>query len=64
MCRGPNARVNYGVCLSQLLRMSPQVPMEDRPAWERNLHGPALVQAFQRECHIVRKVLDGDLIKV
>ena len=48
----------------QLLKMPPAAPLHHEPLWSRGLHGPELVQAFKHECHVVRKGLDGDLIKV
>lgn len=44
--------------------MPHEAALKDTPLWDRGLSGSAFVQAFQNECHIVRKGLDGDLLKV
>lgn len=49
--------------LYELLRMPHEAALKDTPLWDRGLSGSAFVQAFQNECHIVRKGLDGDLLK-
>lgn len=50
---------------SQLMRMSEDAPLQRAPLWERqDLSPTALVREFLRECRIVRKGLDGSLIKV
>lgn len=52
------------VCV-QLLRTSQDKPLNGRPLWERSdLDGQQLVNEFQRECHVVRRSIDGDLVKV
>ena len=49
----------------QLLRTSEDKPLNGRPLWERSdLKASQLVNEFQRECHVVRRSIDGDLVKV
>ena len=49
----------------QLLRTSEDKPLNGRPLWERSdLEAGQLVNEFQRECHVVRRSIDGDLAKV
>ena len=49
----------------QLLRTSEDKPLNGRPLWERSdLEAGLLVNEFQRECHVVRRSIDGDLVKV
>ena len=49
----------------QLLRTSEDKPLNGRPLWERSdLDVAQLVNEFQRECHVVRRSIDGDLVKV
>jgi hypothetical protein len=49
----------------QLMRMSEDGPLQPTPLWERqDLSPSSLVREFLRECRIVRKGLDGSLIKV
>ena len=55
------------VCL-QLLRMDPHHhgPLHGPALWsdEAGLSDDALIAQFQRECHVVRKGLEGDLAKL
>lgn len=49
----------------QLLRTSEDKPLNGRPLWERSdLEPSQLVNEFERECHVVRRSIDGDLVKV
>ena len=49
----------------QLLRTSEDQPLNRRPLWDRSdLDASHLVNEFQRECHVVRRSIDGDLVKV
>ena len=48
----------------QLMRMAEGAPLGRRPLWERgDLSREALVLEYLRECRIVRKGLDGNLLK-
>lgn len=48
----------------QLLRTSKDKPLHKRPLWERpDLDHAQLISEFQRECHVVRRSIDGDLVK-
>ncbi|KAK9815940.1 hypothetical protein WJX72_012313 [[Myrmecia] bisecta] len=47
-----------------LIRLSEDSPLQQTPLWERSELPPThLVNEFQRECRIVRKGVEGDLIK-
>lgn len=49
----------------QLLRTSEDKPLNGRPLWERSdLDAAQLVNEFQKECHVLRRSIDGDLVKV
>jgi hypothetical protein len=49
----------------QLLRASDDAPLHPTPLWARSqLADSQLVQEFRRECRVVRKGMDGDLVKV
>lgn len=50
----------------QLLRTQEDGPLNKTPLWERDdLASPEeLIREFQRECRLVRKGVDGDLVKV
>ena len=49
----------------QLLRTSEDKPLNGRPLWERSdLDAGQLVTEFQKECHVLRRSIDGDLVKV
>ncbi|KAA6417525.1 MAG: 2-phosphoglycerate expressed [Trebouxia sp. A1-2] len=46
----------------ELLRTSKDKPLHQRPLWERpDLDHAQLISEFQRECHVVRRSIDGDL---
>ncbi|KAL0041761.1 hypothetical protein WJX79_003730 [Trebouxia sp. C0005] len=48
----------------ELLRTSKDKPLHQRPLWERpDLDHAQLISEFQRECHVVRRSIDGDLVK-
>lgn len=48
----------------QLLRTSDDKPLHGQPLWERSDLDPGqLINEFQRECHVVRRSIDGDLVK-
>ena len=50
--------------LPQLLRQSEDSPLHSQPLWLRpELNQATLIQEFRRECHIVRRALEGDLNK-
>ena len=49
----------------QLLRTAEGKPLSDKQLWQRSdLDAGQLVNEFQRECHVVRRSIDGDLVKV
>jgi hypothetical protein len=49
----------------QLLRAGGDSPLHGTPLWRRpGLSDAALVAEFRREARVVRKGMDGDLIKV
>ena len=51
--------------VAQLLRTSHDKPLNGQPLWERSdLDRKQLVREFQKECHVVRRSIDGDLVKV
>lgn len=53
------------VHVMQLLRTAEGMPLSDKPLWQRSdLDAGQLVNEFQRECHVVRRSIDGDLVKV
>lgn len=55
----------HAVVALQLLRTSEDKPLNGRPLWERSdLDAGQLANEFQRECHVVRRSIDGDLVKV
>ncbi|DBA83828.1 TPA: hypothetical protein ACH3X1_006347 [Trebouxia sp. C0004] len=48
----------------ELLRTSKDKPLHQRPLWERpDLRHAQLITEFQRECNVVRRSIDGDLVK-
>ncbi|KAL3138879.1 hypothetical protein ABBQ32_005706 [Trebouxia sp. C0010 RCD-2024] len=48
----------------ELLRTSEDKPLNGRPLWERSdLDAAQLVNEFQKECHVLRRSIDGDLVK-
>ena len=49
----------------QLLRSADDMPMNAKPLWDRSdLSDTQLIAQFQTECQVVRKSIDGDLVKV
>lgn len=48
----------------ELLRTSNDKPLNGQPLWKRSdLDSNQLVHEFQKECHVVRRSIDGDLVK-
>ena len=49
----------------QLLRSAEGGPLSAIPLWDRDdLDASDLILEFQRECRVIRKGIDGDLLKV
>ena len=59
------SNVSSDAAVVQLLRSADDMPMNGKPLWERSdLDATQLVTEFQRECQVVRRSIDGDLVKV
>lgn len=49
----------------QLLRSTEDMPVSSKPLWERSdLDDNELLAEFFKECQVVRRSIDGDLVKV
>lgn len=59
------SNVSSNAAVVQLLRSADDIPMNGKPLWERSdLDDTQLVTEFQRDCQVVRRGIDGDLVKV
>lgn len=60
-----NGTLRTLVSALQLLHVPEDGPLQSTPLWARpGLTDERLVQEFRRECRIIRKGMDGDLVKV